>query len=412
MASGELDNPDASGGRELSPAASTDARAHPENTRAAAGRGQRADTARRAPAETLTRQEYSDAMRAQGPSAPSRDSTGDDALATTRCDAPASDRAGRDHDRDAAEPRDRASYATDMRASAADPLSDNGPSREGHDGGRAQGSPPDVPPPDRGQPAEPRGRDEYAEAVRAHPAADSGQSQAFLADSGNHTGPDDHLAPELETGHSLQDRPLYQQGPEDTSPQDAIPAADVPQTSTSAGELNGQGAPADTGEQPQDLDSADEVSSGHQKAYLEDHEVDVTHQPADGIWVSGLPGEIPGTPYGDPYGTAKIGEVMTGDEPSRSRADQVFSLFCERGDDLVDIAEKGLNEMQHILGPRPPTFTEAPVQLNHAAPETPHHEIDAGSMATALMALGVACWGLYRTWERRHETPASPEKGT
>jgi hypothetical protein len=90
----------------------------------------------------------------------------------------------------------------------------------------------------------------------------------------------------------------------------------------------------------------------------------------------------------------------------------MFSTFCERGDDLVDIAEKGLNEMQDILGPRPPTITEAPVHASQAAPEMPYQEIDAGSMATALLAFGVGVWGLHRMWERRHEMQADPEKGT
>lgn len=217
---------------------------------------------------------------------------------------------------------------------------------------------------------------------------------------------------QLQIDNSPQDRPLSREGPEGTSPQELIPPAGVSQTSAPAGELNGQGTDAAAGEQPQDLDDAGKPSVGQQKAYVEGREVDVTHQAADGVWVSGLPGEIPGTPYGDPYGTAKVGEVLTGAESPRSRPDQLFSMFCERGDDLVDIAEKGLNEMQHILGPRPPTFTEAPVQVSYAQPDTPYHEIDAGSMATSLLAFGVAAWGLHRMWERRHETPASSERGS
>jgi hypothetical protein len=440
MATGELDTPGGSEDRELPPAAQSDAQAHSENTRAAADRSQGADTARRAPAETLTRQEYSDGMRAKGPPTPSGESAHDDPLATVRGSAPAADRADRDHDRDPAEPRDRASYATDMRASAADPLTDNGPSGEVHHTARAQGSPADGPGADRGQLAEPRSRDEYAEATRAQPAEDSGQPEASVPDdsgpsasssdlaettehrsgdsapevppgANDRTDPDDQPAQE-QIDSSPQDRPLSREGPEGTSPQDVIPPAGVSRTSTPAGELNGQGTDAAAGEQPQDLDDAGKLSSGPQKAYVDGREVDVTHQPADGVWVSGLPGEMPGTPYGDPYGTAKVGEVLTGAESPRSRPDQLFSMFCERGDDLVDIAEKGLNEMQHILGPRPPTLTEAPVQVRYAQPDTPYHEIDAGSMATSLLAFGVAAWGLHRMWERWHEMSASSERGS
>jgi hypothetical protein len=441
MAIGELDNPDASGGRELPPAASSDAQAHPENTRASADRDQRSDTARHPRAETLTRQQYSDAMRAQGPPAPSRDSPGDDPLATARRDAPAPDRADRDHGRKPAEPRDRASYAADMRVSAADPLMDAGPSREGQDATRAYGSPLDGPSTDRGQSAEPRGRGEYADAIRALPAEASQQHQIFRLDAseppdsstdlaeategpsgdsadgvargdGDRTGPDDQPAPQQGIDSSQQDRPLYREGPEDTSPQDALPPAGVSQAGRPADDLNGQGVETAADELPRDLGDSGNASSGSEKAYVDGREVEVTHQPADGIWVSGLPGEMPETPYGDPYGTAKVGEVVPGDAPPRSRADRLFSTFCERGDDLTDIAEKGLDEMQHILGPRPPTITESPVGVNLQAPETPHLEIDAGSMATALLALGVGAWGLHRMLERRHELHASPEKGT
>ena len=388
MAIGELDNPESSGGRELPAVTSSDAPARPENTRTA-DRNQRADTGRHAPAETLTRQEYSDAMRAKGPSTPSGERAGDDPLSTDHRGAPASDTVDRDHGREPAEPRDRASYAADMRVSAADPLMDAGPSREGQDTTRAYGSPFDGPSTDRGQLAEPRSRDEYADAIHALPAEASQQHQIFRLDASGRsasgadlaqttdnpsgdaadrvalgdserTGPEDQPATQLEIDSSQQDRPLYREGPESTSSQDVLPTAGLPQASTPTDELNGQGLDTVVGEQPRDLDDADNASGGDDKAYVDGREYDVTHKSADGIWVSGLPGEMPGTPYGDPYGTARVGEVTPGDAPPRSRADRLFSTFCERGDDLVDIAEKGLNEMQDILGPRPPTYYRGP----------------------------------------------------
>jgi hypothetical protein len=194
MAIGELDNPDSSGDRELRHAADSDARAHRENARPAADRDQRADAARHAPAETLTRQEYSDAMRAKGQPAPSGESTGDDPLATARRSAPSEDRLDRDQGRDLAEPRDRASYAADMRVSAADPLMDAGPSREGQDATRAYGSPLEGPSMDRGQLAEPRGRDEYADAIHALPAEGSGLYQIFRMDASGRSASSADLA--------------------------------------------------------------------------------------------------------------------------------------------------------------------------------------------------------------------------
>lgn len=150
--------------------------------------------------------------------------------------------------------------------------------------------------------------------------------------------------------------------------------------------------------------------AGREMAYVEGREIEITHNRADGLWVSGLPGELPNAPYGDPFGTARAGEVIASNEKNETaRAERLISKFCERADDILDITEKDLNEAQDIFSPRP-THTEVPVQVTHYTPVTPYHEIDAGSMATALMALGVAAWGVHHWWQQKREASSGPEE--
>ena len=154
-------------------------------------------------------------------------------------------------------------------------------------------------------------------------------------------------------------------------------------------------------------DRDSDPAGGRQTVYVEGQEVQVTHRPQDGIWVSGLPCEMPGAPYG----TAKIGEILAGSEESKeSRSERLISKFCDRADDALDITEKRLNEVQKLFGPRPPTSTDAQVRAAHVAADPPYHGIEVGSMATALMALGVAGWGFHQWWKHRQEATRGPEE--
>jgi len=124
-----------------------------------------------------------------------------------------------------------------------------------------------------------------------------------------------------------------------------------------------------------DRDSAERVT-------VEGKVIEVTHNRADGIWIEGLPGEMP----------HRIGDVLASPhEDKRARGDRFFRKAVENADDLLDSAEKNIN-LGHDALQRPPTHTEIPVSVPSSGHEVPHHEIDAESVATAGLTVGVLCW--------------------
>jgi hypothetical protein len=134
--------------------------------------------------------------------------------------------------------------------------------------------------------------------------------------------------------------------------------------------------------------------------YVQGKEVEVSGIAADGIWVGGLPGEMPGIPYGDPYGAAKVGDILAStDDTEKSGAEGLGEVFMERAEDILDTTENYGKAAQRLFE-RGPMRSEMPVQAAHAGTDTPYHEIDAGSTATAVMALGVVVWGIRHMWQQ------------
>lgn len=75
--------------------------------------------------------------------------------------------------------------------------------------------------------------------------------------------------------------------------------------------------PADDPALPQSSDeptepAAPDQDDGPEELYVDGREYQVSGNPRDGIWISGLPGEAPGTPEGDPYGVIEAGDVLAG----------------------------------------------------------------------------------------------------
>jgi hypothetical protein len=154
---------------------------------------------------------------------------------------------------------------------------------------------------------------------------------------------------------------------------------------------------------PQIPAGGEDAETAPGNAYVQGKEVEVTRHADDGIWVGGLPGEMPGTPYGDPYGSAKVGDVLAStDRSEKSVADRLGEAFLDRAGEILDTTEKYTNAAQRILQPGP-THAEVPLPAAQAGTDTPYHEIDAGSLATAVMALGLTAWGIHHIWQQRHD---------
>lgn len=115
--------------------------------------------------------------------------------------------------------------------------------------------------------------------------------------------------------------------------------------------------------------------------YLDGHEIEVTDRADDGIWVEGLPGEPPD----------KVGDVLASKHESKStRADRLFRKAFEKSDDLLDSVEKNVDLGAQAM--RPPEHTATEVRTAPYTPEAHHHQPDAGSLATAGLALGIMLW--------------------
>jgi hypothetical protein len=120
------------------------------------------------------------------------------------------------------------------------------------------------------------------------------------------------------------------------------------------------------------------------KVYVDGHEIEVTGNAADGIWVQGLPGEVPD----------KIGGVLAGPENTkRSRGDKFVHAAVEGADDLYDGAEKltslGYDALQHP----PPTHAEVGVSSGLPTLEAQqHYAPDTGGIATGILTLGILGW--------------------
>jgi hypothetical protein len=104
---------------------------------------------------------------------------------------------------------------------------------------------------------------------------------------------------------------------------------------------------------PKPADALDR-DDGPDRLYADGKEYGLTGNPRDGIWISGLPGEAPGTPEGDPYGTIEVGDVLVGDEPGKSKFDKFADALYENVDELSDRLESLGEKVQKVPGSRAP----------------------------------------------------------
>lgn len=149
------------------------------------------------------------------------------------------------------------------------------------------------------------------------------------------------------------------------------------------------GSTAATGER-QDADGGDRKAGGQaqpgepEKIYIDGHEIEVTGDPADGLWIQGLPGKVPDK-AGDAFATPEK------QAEEKARSDKVFGHVVEVSDDLFDSVEKNANVASQVME-RPPTHAEIPVSVQRPMAETQYHTPEAGSIATATLALGITVW--------------------
>jgi hypothetical protein len=126
-------------------------------------------------------------------------------------------------------------------------------------------------------------------------------------------------------------------------------------------------------------------------AYVDGREVEVTHDPADGIWFEGM-GEIPDAPPGDPYGTGRAGEVVASpDDIEMSRLERLNRTVCTRFDDIADQIDHTAEIVKdlHLRDPPPaPAFTGTAQRSPEISPIAADHGADFGHGLEAALVVG------------------------
>jgi hypothetical protein len=291
-------------------------------------------------AETLTREQYADVMRANG-SPVSRDNSPDDREAPEGGPPnPPEGRTSRTADHDRAEPRDRETYADDVRT--------------GHSAGDHQGpaaTPADLNVGTTLNPASASNADRADRPPEDHSAAWQQAAETPILTENDSAG----------TSHGPDQNELVNsdEHPRDDQRGDRIPGAD--QAATLAQDQRG------AGHQPETIT-------------FENKEIEVTHNAADGLWIEGLPGEPP----------ARIGDLISSPEESgRNRIENFREELTKDADDIIDMGGKWTDLLRDSFGTPPPTNSMTHSRLPEIAAVSPEHGINAGHGAEALLTLAI-----------------------
>ena len=407
----------------------------------------------REPAETRTREEYADDMRAQDSPIPPGGDPADDNAPADEPDTPPGEPANDTAVEDRAEPRDRETYADDVRA-------DTGtPELESADSADNQATAAFDPPAETGtgepgrEPAEPLSRDEYADTMRENPLEDS-QQPDFTAPEDRETltaAPDMSGAARANGEMGMVETP-DERGVSDTgtragtqTDEQRLPSDVAHETSPPPSEDGTEPALAGAGDRadgPGRTEAAQTASEAVATETADPHHDSPAAALADGEPVldsqgniTHYHGEFKGQPV-DLYtdgtrwspGDQERGENVVGEKPDKSPGDT--SDLPPTGEQLVDTAGDSGSRLErlrrelyrhsgdaqdalekntslvHDVFSRPPTSSLEVSPVNRPSiSETSHYGADAGSVATAALVLAVLIdRGVHRLVRHRTES--------
>jgi hypothetical protein len=136
--------------------------------------------------------------------------------------------------------------------------------------------------------------------------------------------------------------------------------------------------------------------------WVDGHSIDVTRDPKDGVWIPGLPGEVP-----DEAGDVLAGSDSPGEQRSRSR-DLLSELTREAEptfDEVNEVSDVSFKALHHS----PEGKAEVPVPAHGPAVESTAHETPIGGMVTGVLAAGIGLWALRENiheWRTRRKAGA------
>jgi hypothetical protein len=129
--------------------------------------------------------------------------------------------------------------------------------------------------------------------------------------------------------------------------------------------------------------------------YVDGREVEVTHDPDDGVWFGGM-GEVPEVPEGDPSGAGHAGEAFDGGY-EKFKAPELKAKVYSDYESVNDIVENDADELGRLLD-RPQGKAEVSVQTHHDSilQAGVDHGVDAPDAAKAILAAGLLAWEITR----------------
>ena len=142
-----------------------------------------------------------------------------------------------------------------------------------------------------------------------------------------------------------------------------------------------------------------EVSSATE--WADGHEIAVTRDPKDGVWIPGLPGEVPD----------EAGDVLAGSESpeeKRSRSRDFAGELVRNTEHLFDEVNEVSDVSYKVLHP-PEGKAEVPVPAHGPVLESTPHETPVGGMMTGMLAAGIGLWiagEKLREWRTRGKAGA------
>jgi hypothetical protein len=125
--------------------------------------------------------------------------------------------------------------------------------------------------------------------------------------------------------------------------------------------------------------------------WTDGHAIEITRDPKDGVWIPGLPGEVPD----------EAGDILAGSEApeERSRSRDLLGELTLEAEDVFDETEQVSNDVYKLLHP-PEGKAEVPVPAHGPVLESTHHETEIGGMVSGVLAAGI---GLWIVGEKLHE---------
>jgi hypothetical protein len=120
-------------------------------------------------------------------------------------------------------------------------------------------------------------------------------------------------------------------------------------------------------------------------AWVDGHAIEGTGDPKDGVWIPGMPGEVPD----------EAGDVLASPESSdekRSRSRDLLVETTRESENLLDAIKENSDLTYEALHHPPEGKAEVPVPAHGPVLESTPHETELGGMVSGALAFGIGLW--------------------